>query len=119
MGEMADYYFEQGFDAIASGDACEECGYPLYDAPGCQCDQAPTSATFTWESLGEPYLLIRKKAKPLAHIRAAIRLAKENSWRVVVKMNARRVTVTGKSNLQEALGEWGLAEQEPEPVINW
>lgn len=37
MGDMADSYNEQAVDAIASGSACAECGFALYDAPGCQC----------------------------------------------------------------------------------
>lgn len=38
MGDIADDIIEQGIDAIASGDACPECGFLIYDPPGCQCE---------------------------------------------------------------------------------
>lgn len=37
MGDMADYEIVAQVDAVISGNECPVCGFPLYDAPGCQC----------------------------------------------------------------------------------
>ena len=37
MGEMADAEIEQHIDAIIAGEECPECGFLIYEPPGCQC----------------------------------------------------------------------------------
>ena len=37
MGEMADWLLDTALDEIYSGENCGQCGFPIYDAPGCQC----------------------------------------------------------------------------------
>ena len=37
MSEMADSLLDTALDEIYSGENCGQCGFPIYDVPGCQC----------------------------------------------------------------------------------
>lgn len=37
MGDMADWLLDTALDEIYCGESCDQCGFPIYDAPGCQC----------------------------------------------------------------------------------
>jgi hypothetical protein len=43
---MADHLIDEHTDAIASGDECPECSYPINDEPGCQCDEYKCQSTW-------------------------------------------------------------------------
>ncbi len=35
---VAEDFIGQMITETASGDRCEKCGFPIYEAPGCQCE---------------------------------------------------------------------------------